>query len=86
MVLYYGENALQAMKVAYRDDYHDWLTAQIGRMLGQPGAGENAVLQWSIGNGLFLMQEKLPPDSEKPTLMWFSAEQARKRTAPMNGP
>lgn len=86
MVLYYEENALQAMKVAYRDDYHDWLTAQLGRMLGQPASGENGVLQWSTGNGLVLMQEELPPDSEKPTLMWLSAEQARKRTAAMNRP
>lgn len=86
MVLYYEENALQAMKVAYRDDYHHWLTSQLGGMLGQPRSSEGGVLQWRTGNGLVLMQEKLLPDSEKPTLMWLSAEQARNRTAGMNKP
>ncbi len=81
MVLYYEENALQAMKVAYRENYQEWLTTQLGQMLGQPASGGNGVLQWSTGNGLVLIQEKLPPDAEKPTLMWLSTEQARKRAA-----
>ena len=79
LVLYFEENALQAMKVAYREHYHEFLTQQLTRMLGRPTGGEEGVLQWKTENGLVLVQKELPTDVEKPTLMWLSAEQARKR-------
>ena len=78
LVLYFQNNALQAMKVVYRRSYHDWLVALVDEMLGTPApAGD--VLQWDTGKGLVLMQKQLAEQDGEPTLMWLSVGQARER-------
>lgn len=81
LVLYFEENAFQAMKVVYRSGYHDWLVALLRDMLGDPATSAGGVLQWDTGKGLVLMQEQLSGQGEEPALMWLSIERARKRAA-----
>jgi hypothetical protein len=81
LVLYFENNALQAMKVVYRRGYHDWLVTLVKEMLGAPSPGSRNVLQWDTGKGLVLMQTQLAEQDGEPTLMWLSLERARERAA-----
>lgn len=75
MVLYFDQEALQAMKVAYRGGYHDYLMTQTGSMLGTPEPGPGGVLQWPTEGGLVLIPKQID-DNKEAALMWLSAERA----------
>ncbi len=73
MVMYYQESALQAMKVVYSDDYHNYLTGLVTQMLGSPN-DNGGILRWPTEGGLVLMPAKLTADTREPSMMWLSAE------------
>ena len=76
LVLYYDANALQAMKVVYREGYHRFLLTQLNEMLGKGENGAGGVTQWKTERGLVLMPREAGESEGELSLMWLSAERA----------
>lgn len=84
LVMYFEADALQAMKVVYRGNYHDHLKGLLLQMLGQPKA-DAGVLQWTTDRGMVMIQTRLQDNAEEPTLIWMSAQRVLKRSAEKAG-
>ncbi len=84
LVMYFEGNTLQAMKLVYRSDYHQYLGSMLTGMLGKAQEGDG-VTQWSTQHGIVLLQSRLPEGTVEPSMMWLSAERALKQsTDPAN--
>ena len=79
MVMYFQDNALQAMKVVYRGAYHTHLISVLLQMLDQP-MNDKGVLRWVTDHGLILLPEQPAGDAQETSMMWLSAERAIQAT------
>jgi len=79
LVMYFQEDALQAMKMVYRDDYHGYLTELLTQMLDEPRS-DDGVLRWKTDHGLVLLPKTLADDREEPSMLWLSASRVKQFT------
>ena len=78
VVMYFENDALQAMKIVYRGRYHDYLLSLTETMLGEPAA-QSGVLEWKTDRGVVVMQERVSRNEAEPSLFWMAADYVRKR-------
>jgi len=83
VVMYFANDRLKAIKLGYREQYHNALLRQLLDTLGQPGnAGSAAsdapdadkVLQWNTGKGRVVVKKTLG-EAEQPALLWLGSAQ-----------
>jgi len=83
VVMYFADDHLNAIKLSYREPYHNALLRQLIDTLGQPGnAGSAAsdtpdadeVLQWNTGKGLVVLKKTIR-EAEQPALLWLRSAQ-----------
>lgn len=81
ITLYFVGDRINAMKVVYRNRYHEQMLSQLRHLLGTPtgapaSAGTqpqpNGVVEWRTEHGMVVMQEVLN-DSEEAAVLWLAA-------------
>lgn len=79
---FFHGDRIRALKILYRERYHDQLLGHLIVQLGQPANVEDAikstpdtapVLEWDTGEGMVVMKKELGPDDE-PSLFWLAAD------------
>ena len=80
LTLYFRGNRISAVKVLYRDDYHEQVVGHLIQQFGQPLNVEDAmnaspdpelVLEWDTGRGLVLVKKDLQ-GTDEPSLVWLA--------------
>ena len=81
LVVYFVSDKVNAVKINYRDIYHQELIAQLKKWLGKPSGevtryeenqtGEQ-VLRWKVKGGIVILKEQLESNDE-PALIWLSS-------------
>lgn len=81
LMLYFRGDSVSALKLVYRNAYHEQLIGYLIEQLGQPdnveaalGEGPAAaeVLEWGLDRGVVVMKKKLGK-SDEPALLWLAA-------------
>lgn len=67
---------LGALKIVYRNAYHDRIVSQMNAQLGAPSenAGDGpevGVYQWHAGGGVLAMPKQAPAKADETALMWL---------------
>lgn len=80
LTLYFRDGQINALKLIYRDQYHEQLLGYFIQQLGQPSnveaalsAGPDAagVLEWRLDQGVLVMKKELAKTDE-PSLLWLA--------------
>lgn len=77
--VFFNQSGSSAVKLVYRDQYHQQIGQDLFTQLGQPQSPVNkdkvqvdqSVLQWQTANGAVLIKKDLK-QGEEPVLMWLS--------------
>jgi hypothetical protein len=81
---YFAGGNVNALKIIYRELYHEQVLGFYIGELGQPGnvaqavsEGPNAaeVLEWDLGEGILLLKKTLD-DGDEPSVLWLAARPA----------
>ena len=81
LTLYFTGDNISALKLIYRDPYHQQLMGYLIEQLGQPdnveaataeGPDTASVLEWNLGQGVLLMKKALEKTDE-PSLVWLAS-------------
>jgi hypothetical protein len=80
LMLYFRGDSVSALKLIYRDAYHQQLIGYLIGQLGQPdnidaalaeGPTAAEVLEWGLDRGVVVMKKKLGK-SDEPALLWLA--------------
>lgn len=86
ITFYFGNDRVSAMKVTYRDQYHQQIMGYYIGKLGQPanvaaataqGPDAANVLEWNLDKGVLLIKKDLDKTDE-PSLLWLARTSATK--------
>lgn len=78
---YFRDGRLSALKLIYREAYHDQIIGHVISDFGQPTNVEQALaetpnadplLEWQLDGGVLLLKKRLDPQDE-PALIWLAA-------------
>jgi hypothetical protein len=81
LTFYFRQGQVSAVKLIYREMYHEQIIGHYIALLGQPdnvaaavaeGPEADEVLQWDLGKGLLLLQKEMS-SSDEPSLLWLAA-------------
>lgn len=81
LTFYFKGDRVSAMKLVYRDQYHEQIIGSYIGALGQPqnvadaiadGPEADSVLEWDLGEGVLLIKKDLGKNDE-PSLLWLAA-------------
>jgi len=78
LIAYFADDRTNALKVDYREAYHEQLLGYLIMQLGQPrnaaaaaDAEDSTVLEWETDTGLLLLKQELG-DKDEPALLWLA--------------
>lgn len=86
IVAFFVAARLNAVKITYRDIYHQSLLEQLNKLLGKANGDittykdqskGDQVLRWSLDDGIVIMKKQLEANDE-PVLIWLGSEKNRK--------
>jgi len=74
--VFFKDDHVNAVKLAYRNQYHQQLGLDLQQQLGTPlhkthQSAQNDMLQWHTGHGMVLIKTELTPEEEA-SLIWLS--------------
>lgn len=78
LTVFFVDDRASAVKLAYRNIYHDQLLQQLIQQLGQPQldtpgtAPGKAVLRWRTDHGMVILKQQLL-EGEEPALLWLGS-------------
>ena len=81
VTFYFRDDTVSALKLVYRDQYHQQIMGYYIGELGQPGNVEAAiaegpdadnVLEWDLGKGVLLIPKELG-ETDEPSLLWLAS-------------
>jgi hypothetical protein len=81
LTFYFRQGQVSAVKLIYREMYHQQIMGHYIGQLGQPdnvaaavaeGPEADEVLQWDLGKGVMLLKKEIT-SSDEPSLLWLAA-------------
>lgn len=88
ITLYFVSEQINALKLVYRERYHEQMVAQLRRLLGEPASGSGSLeqssqprpgefIEWRTDYGMVVVKRELAAE-EEPAMLWLA-----RRSAPL---
>lgn len=80
VTVFFAGGHVSALKLAYRNQYHAQLGAELQHQLGKPeqvkaGPGDapdsNSIIKWETDHGMVLLKQELSSGEEEASLLWL---------------